>query len=48
MEPTLFDDVDPASPLGRDEAFGPILSVMRKTRRLSSKIEFGCGLVSPG
>jgi aldehyde dehydrogenase (NAD+) len=28
MEPTLFDDVDPASSLGRDEVFGPVLSVI--------------------
>jgi aldehyde dehydrogenase (NAD+)/betaine-aldehyde dehydrogenase len=27
VEPTLFDDVDPASPLGREEVFGPVLAV---------------------
>ena len=27
VEPTLFDDVDPQSPLGREEVFGPVLAV---------------------
>ena len=27
VEPTVFDDVDPASPLARDELFGPVLAV---------------------
>jgi 1-pyrroline-5-carboxylate dehydrogenase len=29
IEPTVFADVDPASPLGQDEIFGPVLAVMR-------------------
>ena len=29
MEPTIFDDVPPSSPLAREEVFGPVLSVMR-------------------
>jgi aldehyde dehydrogenase (NAD+) len=28
LEPTVFADVDPASPLGQDEVFGPVLSVI--------------------
>jgi aldehyde dehydrogenase (NAD+) len=28
IEPTIFADVDPASPLGQDEIFGPVLSVI--------------------
>jgi aldehyde dehydrogenase (NAD+) len=28
VEPTVFADVDPASPLGQDEVFGPVLSVI--------------------
>lgn len=28
VEPTVFVDVDPASPLGQDEVFGPVLSVI--------------------
>jgi aldehyde dehydrogenase (NAD+)/betaine-aldehyde dehydrogenase len=27
VEPTLIDDVDPASPLGQEEIFGPVLTV---------------------
>jgi aldehyde dehydrogenase (NAD+) len=27
VEPTIFDDVDPASPLAREEVFGPVLAV---------------------
>ncbi len=27
--PTIFDHVDPASPLARDEIFGPVLSIVR-------------------
>ena len=27
--PTIFDKVDPASPLARDEIFGPVLSIVR-------------------
>lgn len=29
VEPTLFEDVDPASPLAQDELFGPVLSLFR-------------------
>lgn len=29
MEPTLFEDVDPASPLAQEELFGPVLSLFR-------------------
>jgi aldehyde dehydrogenase (NAD+) len=28
VEPTVFADVDPASPLGQDEVFGPVLSII--------------------
>jgi aldehyde dehydrogenase (NAD+) len=28
VEPTIFADVDPSSPLARDEVFGPVLSVI--------------------
>jgi aldehyde dehydrogenase (NAD+) len=28
VAPTVFADVDPASPLGQDEVFGPVLSVI--------------------
>ncbi len=28
MQPTIFDDVDPASPLAREEIFGPVLSII--------------------
>jgi aldehyde dehydrogenase (NAD+) len=28
VEPTIFADVDPASPLAHDEVFGPVLSVI--------------------
>jgi aldehyde dehydrogenase (NAD+) len=29
VEPTVFGDVDPASELGQEEVFGPVLSIMR-------------------
>jgi len=29
FEPTLFDQIEPASPLARDEIFGPVLPVIR-------------------
>jgi len=31
VEPTLFDEVDPASPLAQEEIFGPVLAIIRVT-----------------
>lgn len=31
IQPTVFTDVDPDSPLAREEIFGPVLSMMRFT-----------------
>lgn len=31
VAPTVFEDVDPASPLGQDEIFGPVFSLMKFT-----------------
>jgi aldehyde dehydrogenase (NAD+) len=31
VQPTVFEDVDPASPLGQEEIFGPVFSLIRFT-----------------
>lgn len=46
MQPTIFADVDPASPLARDEIFGPVLSVMafdseEEAVRLANDTKYG-------
>jgi aldehyde dehydrogenase (NAD+) len=48
IEPTVFADVDPASPLAREEVFGPVLSVIRfeteaQAVELANDSEFGLG-----
>ena len=46
VQPTIFDNVDPASPLARDEIFGPVLSVIpfdteEEAIRLANDSEYG-------
>ena len=48
VEPTIFSDVDPASPLARDEIFGPVLAVLRfeteaQALQIANDGEFGLG-----
>lgn len=48
IEPTVFADVDNASPLAREEIFGPVLSVMRfetedEAVRLANDSPYGLG-----
>ncbi|CAN5767909.1 aldehyde dehydrogenase family protein [soil metagenome] len=46
VSPTLFGDVDPASKLGQDELFGPVLGVMTATSmdeamEIANSVKFG-------
>jgi len=48
VEPTIFVDVDPASPLAREEIFGPVLSVIcfnteEEAIRIANDSPFGLG-----
>jgi alpha-ketoglutaric semialdehyde dehydrogenase len=46
VEPTIYLDVDPASRIGREEIFGPVLGVMRagtleEALEIANSVEFG-------
>ncbi|MBM6577824.1 aldehyde dehydrogenase [Microvirga sp. SRT01] len=48
VAPTVFADVDPASPLGQEECFGPVLSILRfrdedEAVRIANGTQFGLG-----
>lgn len=48
VSPTVFTDVDPASPLARDECFGPILAVttfetVEEAVKIANGTDFGLG-----